>query len=114
MPLSAGVGDIFHHGRLPVNAQIGAYYNVVKPDDGPNWQLRAEGCEARDGDGRHDGSSRHVTAVNAKTGTVGLRSVDRMRKTLRVGKDVDPTRVSRCDGVTAQLAEAVAILVEKS
>jgi hypothetical protein len=25
-----------------VNAQIGAYYNVVKPDDGPDWQLCAQ------------------------------------------------------------------------
>jgi hypothetical protein len=22
--------------------QISAYYNVVKPDDGPNWPLRAQ------------------------------------------------------------------------
>lgn len=42
VPLGAGVGHIFHLGKLPVNAQIGAYYNVVTPDDGPNWQLRAQ------------------------------------------------------------------------
>jgi hypothetical protein len=42
VPLGAGVGHIFHFGRLPVNAQISAYYNAVTPDDGPNWQLRAQ------------------------------------------------------------------------
>jgi hypothetical protein len=25
-----------------VNTQIGAYYHVVHPDDGANWQLRAQ------------------------------------------------------------------------
>ena len=42
LPLGGGVGKIFHFGRLPVNMQIAAYYNVVKPDFGPNWQLRAQ------------------------------------------------------------------------
>jgi hypothetical protein len=42
VPLGIGVGKIFHLGRLPVNTQLGAYYNVVHPDDGPNWQLRVQ------------------------------------------------------------------------
>lgn len=42
VPLGGGIGKIFHFGRLPVNMQISGYYNVVKPDDGPNWQLRAQ------------------------------------------------------------------------
>ena len=42
VPLGGGVGKIFHFGKLPVNTQISAYYNVVKPDFGPNWQLRAQ------------------------------------------------------------------------
>jgi hypothetical protein len=42
VPLGGAVGHIFHLGRLPVNAQIGGYHNVVKPDEGPNWQLRAQ------------------------------------------------------------------------
>lgn len=42
VPLGGGVGKIFHIGRLPVNTQISAYYNVVKPDNGPNWQLRVQ------------------------------------------------------------------------
>jgi hypothetical protein len=41
VPLGAGVGKIVHLGRLPVNFQLSAYYNVVAPDDlGPEWQLR--------------------------------------------------------------------------
>ncbi len=42
VPLGGGVGKIFHFGRLPVNMQISAYYNVVTPDNGANWQLRAQ------------------------------------------------------------------------
>jgi hypothetical protein len=42
VPLGGGIGKIFHLGRLPVNAQISAYYNVIKPDFGPNWQIRAQ------------------------------------------------------------------------
>ena len=42
VPLGGGVGKIFHLGKLPVNAQIGAYYNVVKPDFAANWQIRAQ------------------------------------------------------------------------
>ena len=40
VPIGSGVGKIFHLGRLPVNTQLSAYYNVVKPDNGANWQLR--------------------------------------------------------------------------
>ena len=40
LPLGAGVGKIFRFGPLPVNMQLGAYYNVVAPDDGADWQLR--------------------------------------------------------------------------
>jgi len=25
-----------------VNPQVGGHYNVVKPDFGPNWQIRAQ------------------------------------------------------------------------
>jgi len=42
VPLGGGVGHIFHFGKLPVNTQIGAYYNVVHPDNGANWQIRAQ------------------------------------------------------------------------
>ena len=42
VPIGGGVGKIFHFGKLPVNAQLSAYYNVVKPDFGSNWQIRAQ------------------------------------------------------------------------
>jgi hypothetical protein len=40
VPLGGGIGKIFHLGKLPVNTQFGAYYNVVHPDDGASWQIR--------------------------------------------------------------------------
>jgi hypothetical protein len=42
VPLGGGVGKIFHFGKLPVNTQLSAYYNVVRPDDGANWQIRVQ------------------------------------------------------------------------
>jgi len=42
VPLGGGVGKIFHFGKLPVNTQLSAYYNVARPDFGPNWQIRAQ------------------------------------------------------------------------
>lgn len=42
VPLGAGVGHIFHLGRLPVNVLAGAYYNVVKPDFAPNWNIQVQ------------------------------------------------------------------------
>jgi hypothetical protein len=38
--VGGGVGQTFHLGKLPLNTQFGAYYNVVTPDDGPDWQIR--------------------------------------------------------------------------
>ena len=42
VPLGGGIGKIFHLGKLPVNTQIGAYYNVVHPDNGASWQMRLQ------------------------------------------------------------------------
>jgi len=42
VPLGLGIGKIFHLGKLPMNTQLGGYYNVVHPDDGANWQLRLQ------------------------------------------------------------------------
>jgi hypothetical protein len=42
VPVGGGIGHIFHVGRLPVNTQVNAYYNVVHPDNGANWQLRLQ------------------------------------------------------------------------
>ena len=41
VPVGAGVGKIFRLGKLPLNAQIAAYYNVKTPEPfGADWQLR--------------------------------------------------------------------------
>ncbi len=40
VPVGAGVGRLFKVGKLPVNMQVQAFSNVVKPDFGPDWQLR--------------------------------------------------------------------------
>jgi hypothetical protein len=42
VPIGGGVGKIFHLGKLPVNTQIGAYYNVERPEFGADWQIRAQ------------------------------------------------------------------------
>jgi hypothetical protein len=40
VPLGGGVGKIVRLGKLPVGASVGAYYNVVRPDNAAKWQLR--------------------------------------------------------------------------
>ncbi|MCP4259703.1 MAG: neuromedin U [Planctomycetes bacterium] len=42
VPFGGGFGKIFKIGKQPVNGQVGAYYNVKKPDSGPDWQLRIQ------------------------------------------------------------------------
>jgi hypothetical protein len=42
VPLGAGGGKLVFLGKLPVNLQSQVYYNVVKPDIGPDWQLRVQ------------------------------------------------------------------------
>jgi len=42
VPFGAGFGKIVRLGKLPVNLQAGAYVNVVKPDIGPDWQIRIQ------------------------------------------------------------------------
>lgn len=42
VPLGLGVGKVFRLGKLPLNTQVSGYYNVVKPDLGPDWQLRLQ------------------------------------------------------------------------
>jgi hypothetical protein len=42
IPVGGGVGKIFHLGKLPVNTQLSAYYNAVTPDEGADWQVRAQ------------------------------------------------------------------------
>jgi hypothetical protein len=51
VPMGGGVGKLFRLGqilplegdaiaKLPINTQLAAYGNVVKPEFGPDWQLR--------------------------------------------------------------------------
>jgi hypothetical protein len=40
VPVGGGVGRLFKVGKLPINAQVQAFYNVVKPQYGSTWTLR--------------------------------------------------------------------------
>lgn len=42
VPVGAGAGKLAFLGKLPINTQVGAYYNVAAPDVGPDWQLRLQ------------------------------------------------------------------------
>ena len=42
VPFGGGFGKVQRIGKLPVNFQIQAFYNVVKPEFGPDWQLRLQ------------------------------------------------------------------------
>ena len=43
IPFGAGVGRLIFLDKLPLNMQVGGYYNVKKPDNiGPRWTLRCQ------------------------------------------------------------------------
>ena len=42
VPVGAGFGKLSFFGKLPVNMQVGAYKNVKKPDNGPDWEYRVQ------------------------------------------------------------------------
>lgn len=42
VPLGGGFGKIFKVGKQPLNAQFQAFYNVVKPDNAGDWQMRLQ------------------------------------------------------------------------
>ena len=42
VPLGLGIGQIMRWGKQPVNLQASAYYNVERPDNAGNWQLRLQ------------------------------------------------------------------------
>jgi hypothetical protein len=42
VPMGAGVGKLFKLGKLPVNTSLSGYYNVVRPDFAPNWNVRLQ------------------------------------------------------------------------
>jgi len=43
VPLGGGVGKIFKiGGKLPLNVQAEAFYNIVSPNNGPDWSIRLQ------------------------------------------------------------------------
>lgn len=42
VPFGVGGGRLMFVGKLPLNVQLGANYNVVRPDIGPKWQFRIQ------------------------------------------------------------------------
>jgi hypothetical protein len=43
LPIGANVGRVVKiSGKLPVNFLVGAYYNALRPEFGPTWQMRAQ------------------------------------------------------------------------
>jgi hypothetical protein len=40
LPLGGGVSKLFKIGKQPIQASLRSYYNVVKPEFGPDWQLQ--------------------------------------------------------------------------
>jgi hypothetical protein len=39
VPVGGGIGRIFKVGNQPINSRLEAYYNVVRPDGAPDWQI---------------------------------------------------------------------------
>jgi len=42
VPFGGGFGKLFRIGKQPINGTAQAYYNVEKPTNGPDWQLRLQ------------------------------------------------------------------------
>jgi hypothetical protein len=42
VPLGAGIGQIVHWGKVPLNLQLSGYYNVAHATEVPNWQVRSQ------------------------------------------------------------------------
>jgi hypothetical protein len=42
VPVGGGIGKIFKIGKLPFNANLAAYYSVVRPETGPDWTIRGQ------------------------------------------------------------------------
>ena len=40
VPVGGGFGKIFRIGPQPMNMSLQAYYNVERPEFGPDWSLR--------------------------------------------------------------------------
>jgi hypothetical protein len=42
VPVGGGFGKVFRIGKLPFNANLSAYSNVIRPDPGADWTLRMQ------------------------------------------------------------------------
>lgn len=42
IPVGGGLGKMFSVGKLPMDLQTQAFYNIVRPDQGAEWQLRVQ------------------------------------------------------------------------
>jgi len=42
LPVGGQFGRVIKLGKLPVNLQLGAYYNALRPEFGSTWQLRSQ------------------------------------------------------------------------
>jgi hypothetical protein len=40
VPIGGGFGRVFKVNDQPINISLQAFYNVVRPDNGPWWQIR--------------------------------------------------------------------------
>jgi len=42
VPIGGGGGKIIRIGKLPLNCSVQGFYNVEKPNNGPDWNLRLQ------------------------------------------------------------------------
>lgn len=42
VPIGGGGGKLVRLGKLPLNIALQFYYNVISPDDGPDWTIRLQ------------------------------------------------------------------------
>ena len=42
VPFGLGAGKIFKIGKLPFNANVSVFYNVIRPSIGPDWSVRGQ------------------------------------------------------------------------
>lgn len=42
VPVGGGIGKMFNIGKLPMDLQTQAFYNVVRPDIAAEWQWRVQ------------------------------------------------------------------------
>jgi len=42
VPVGGGIGKVWKLGKMPINTQVQAYYNIERPHFGPRWSLRLQ------------------------------------------------------------------------